>query len=492
MGDYFGDLQGAVWAVGAAGSIWRWTRSTNSFEKFEDVPTEVLSRNLRSVAALSPTDVWVVGDAGTILHFDGSNWQLVDSPTLNDLNSIDFAPNRSIGYAVGKSGTIIRFTPFASNSSGEWRVEASPTTKDLTTVWVGATEMWAGGVAGCMLNKLPTSSNQNWKLRKSLTNETLLSFEGVRTDYASACIGTNGLKLMNRYGTWIIDRYLDFEMRAFVLNPTYSKQGYAVGVGGMGSTMVYDLGPIVPFATGTNVTLNAITMLEENVVFAFGNNGTCVKGSSNINHAWKPCELPGPNDVYGATALMEGPLRLPFPRPSASVQVLSNSSSSEEWLDVQQFPLVLRAMNYRLSGEDVFMIDFSTIQATGVYRIYVDGLGASYSFVISPSALDLATYHSCRMLYYQRSGMPQGLEAPYAEDRYVRPQDHEFNTSVGGRRIDGAYHWSIAESPLYDGEEVCPLNLPGSCPEESYRDGAGGWFDAGDYSKYISTGTATV
>jgi hypothetical protein len=138
------------------------------------------------------------------------------------------------------------------------------------------------------------------------------------------------------------------------------------------------------------------------------------------------------------------------------------------------------------------MIDFSTIQATGVYRIYVDGVGASYSFVISPSALDLATYHSCRMLYYQRSGMPQGLEAPYAEDRYIRPQDHEFNTSVGGRRIDGAYHWSIAESPLYDGEEVCPLNLPGSCPEESYRDGAGGWFDAGDYSKYISTGTATV
>jgi hypothetical protein len=57
--------------------------------------------------------------------------------------------------------------------------------------------------------------------------------------------------------------------------------------------------------------------------------------------------------------------------------------------------------------------------------------------------------------------------------------------------IDGAYHWSVAQSPLFDGEVVCPLNTY-PCPEGSLHDGAGGWFDAGDYSKYMSTGTAAV
>jgi hypothetical protein len=136
----------------------------------------------------------------------------------------------------------------------------------------------------------------------------------------------------------------------------------------------------------------------------------------------------------------------------------------------------LQTMNYHLSGEDVFIIDFSTVQNVGTYRIKIDGVGVSDTFVISSEALDKAAYHTCRMLYYQRSGM--ALRVPYAESRFARPIDHEFDPSLGGRRIDGAYHWSVKNSPLFDGEVTCPLNAS-LCPEESFRDGSGGWFDAG-------------
>lgn len=53
---------------------------------------------------------------------------------------------------------------------------------------------------------------------------------------------------------------------------------------------------------------------------------------------------------------------------------------------------------------------------------------------------------------------------------------------VDGRRIDAAYHWSIQDSDLYIGEVTCPLENA-TCSEESMKDMAGGWFDAGDYSK---------
>ena len=35
--------------------------------------------NFRAVAANSPGDVWVVGDRGTIIHFDGTTWLKVST-----------------------------------------------------------------------------------------------------------------------------------------------------------------------------------------------------------------------------------------------------------------------------------------------------------------------------------------------------------------------------------------------------------------------------
>lgn len=159
-------------------------------------------------------------------------------------------------------------------------------------------------------------------------------------------------------------------------------------------------------------------------------------------------------------------------------------------------------------------------------------LGVSQTFPISNRSHDIAEYHTCRMLYYQRSGMPGGLQVPFAEPRFARPTDHEYNLLPGipqhlceklffkilvfyfslystihnvclyifwffycclpgGRRIDAAYHWSVGISPLHVGELICPLSAK-SCPLNTTADGSGGWFDAGDYGKYIATATVSV
>lgn len=110
VGDYYADIDGGVWAVvsysidivatefsilffpnvvfsmrtkGANCSIWTWTRVSNRFDKVDlhhllDIQDGSLL-SFRAVVANSPGDVWVVGDRGTIIHFNGYTWLKVST-----------------------------------------------------------------------------------------------------------------------------------------------------------------------------------------------------------------------------------------------------------------------------------------------------------------------------------------------------------------------------------------------------------------------------
>lgn len=82
--------------------------------------------------------------------------------------------------------------------------------------------------------------------------------------------------------------------------------------------------------------------------------------------------------MYAAAAVIEGPLRLPFPRPVAQLQKAGalHGAAPSQWTAVQNLTVSLRTMNYPLSGEDVFAVDFSSTRQEGVYRLFIPGLGA--------------------------------------------------------------------------------------------------------------------
>lgn len=89
------------------------------------------------------TEVWAVGAAGTVLHWDGKRWSREASGTLMTLTDVDAAEGEV--WAVGAEGTILRRT------KGHWHAEASPSPVDVHQVEVPAPgEAWiavAGGVA---------------------------------------------------------------------------------------------------------------------------------------------------------------------------------------------------------------------------------------------------------------------------------------------------------------------------------------------------------
>jgi hypothetical protein len=67
-------------------------------------PVNGLDSSLNSVAAISPTDVWAVGeqnlDQTVIEHFDGTSWSVVPSPSVTAGGAQDFLASVS---AIGSS-----------------------------------------------------------------------------------------------------------------------------------------------------------------------------------------------------------------------------------------------------------------------------------------------------------------------------------------------------------------------------------------------------
>jgi hypothetical protein len=106
---------GKAWAVG--GDVWATSERGvvlvrgpgGAWEADATFPADVLAEGVMfKVWGTGDEDVWVVGEGGTVLRFDGSAWQAVAAPTEDRLVTIHGTPG--VGpYAVGglANGTLL-------------------------------------------------------------------------------------------------------------------------------------------------------------------------------------------------------------------------------------------------------------------------------------------------------------------------------------------------------------------------------------------------
>jgi hypothetical protein len=83
---------------------------------------------LRAIWGASASDIWAVGDGGTLMHWDGVRW----STTLGDTRQRWFAlwgSSATDVWVVGLAGAIQRFNGTA------WQTVAIGTTEGLTSIW---------------------------------------------------------------------------------------------------------------------------------------------------------------------------------------------------------------------------------------------------------------------------------------------------------------------------------------------------------------------
>ena len=116
------------------------------------------------------------------------------------------------------------------------------------------------------------------------------------------------------------------------------------------------------------------------------------------------------------------------------------------------------AMPWVPSSKDASLIDFSEVTTAGTYDIFVGEEKVGHPIIISDNAFESVTKGSLKFFYFQRAST--ALDEKYA-GVYARAKGHP-DTSV-------KYHESTGHD-IY-------LNETFSAPK--------GWYDAGDYGKYI-------
>jgi endoglucanase len=115
--------------------------------------------------------------------------------------------------------------------------------------------------------------------------------------------------------------------------------------------------------------------------------------------------------------------------------------------------------NWSFSGETVRKADFSSFDSTGSFCVYIPGLGDSPLFDIKPSVHHDAARASIKAFYYQRASTP--LPVQYA-GTWARSEGHPDSSVI--------VHNSAANSYRPTGTII-------KAPK--------GWYDAGDYNKYV-------
>lgn len=113
------------------------------------------------------------------------------------------------------------------------------------------------------------------------------------------------------------------------------------------------------------------------------------------------------------------------------------------------------------SGQTVARGNFSAFKSTGIYQINVPGKGASYSFPIRWTAYQPALKLATRFFYLQRSGAAK-------------------NDPVTG----------LQHGPDYVDPAI--ILTPKGVPTNQTMDASGGWWDAGDYGRYVPPAATTL
>ena len=117
---------------------------------------------LNAVWAVAPTDVWIVGDRGTVLHWDGATWTAMRAPTDGNLNDV-WASSATDVWTIADAWPSQRAAPTLMHWDG--RAWATPALDGFEPqdIW-GASQddVWLAGRAPVDSHTPPQSGVRHW------------------------------------------------------------------------------------------------------------------------------------------------------------------------------------------------------------------------------------------------------------------------------------------------------------------------------------------
>lgn len=135
--------------------------------------------------------------------------------------------------------------------------------------------------------------------------------------------------------------------------------------------------------------------------------------------------------------------------------------------------------DWEYSGEEVQTYDISAIKTPGTYRIYRDGSYMGNPIIVGDNVYEDLTKAAIKWFYYQRAGM--ALEPQYA-GKWARAAGHKDDKVI-------VYGTDMRTAATVAKEAGKPA--PKKATAKIIKSPRG-WYDAGDYGKYIVNSGITV
>jgi hypothetical protein len=238
---------------------------------------------LFAVTTVSDTLGWAIGDEGTILCYNGSNWEAISSPTpyrLYDLAMMD----TDTGWAVGDYGTVLHLT------EAEWALwpQQLPGANLHAIAMASPDTGWAVGRAGTIL----TYDGGRWDVADSPTTFPLYGVATVSPTLAFA-VGAGGTILAYRGDVWTVEPTpTGATLNAVAMSGP--SEGWAVGNGG--AILHYDGAVWTTVVSPVSDSLHALLIVASDDVWASGQAGLLIHYDGST---WSQVTSPATHSLYG-------------------------------------------------------------------------------------------------------------------------------------------------------------------------------------------------
>ncbi|MBN2560091.1 MAG: hypothetical protein JXQ75_04100 [Phycisphaerae bacterium] len=298
-----------VFAVGDAGTIlhydgWNWTPMDSG-----------TTESLRGVWGSGPIDVFVVGGtdypaSSVILHYNGTVWTTMTNLASEQLNGVWGSAGDDV-FAVGEYGTVLHYDGLS------WTQMNTVPGPDLHGVWGTAwNDVYAVGHYGAVPPKgvILHYDGTTWLQVFSLSDCVLRAVGGVPQHEVFAVgsdsgweAGSDGNVLRGDGSGWTLTKVGEYQALLGIWGNTWRD---VFVVGGQGAIFHFDGSTLAPMKSETTADLKGVWASGPNDAFAVGLNGTIVHYDgitwSEMSHGVQEDLVSvwgcGATDVYAVTA----------------------------------------------------------------------------------------------------------------------------------------------------------------------------------------------
>ncbi len=241
------------------------------------------TKTIRGLWGSSANNVYAVGDQGTFLYYNGSGWAKIANTTSTNFNAI-WGNSSSNMYIVGDDGTVLKYNGKTVSTENVY------IDTDFNAIWGSDDQdIFIVGRSGTIIHYDGT----NWSEFDSTdTTEDLKAVWGTSATDVFA-VGLNGTVL--HYGGVSWSQMSVIKTDYWTIGGTISPNIFAAGENGQ--IFSYSNGRWTKLTdTGTNNLLRGIWSSTENDTFIIGNNGTILFSSEN-----RPAENTPPTALFTVT-----------------------------------------------------------------------------------------------------------------------------------------------------------------------------------------------